>query len=148
VTGLLSVRIVAEATNVVAGWPVRLTALIEGRTSFSLWDFGDAALSFNQPHEVHAWAAPGDYVVSLWALNESQPDGVSASLTVHVTAQAVHYVAADSINPQAPYTTWATAATSIQDAVDAAVPGALVWVSNGCIRPGRGRCLGRATGWR
>ena len=132
VTGLLSVAISAAYTNVAAGFPVGLTALIEGRTSASLWDFGDGIAVSNRPYASHAWAAAGDYVLVLWAYNESLPAGVSSTVTIHVVAQPVYYVAADSTNPSPPYGSWATAATNIQDAVDAAtVAGAWVLVTNG-----------------
>jgi len=35
----LSVAIAASFTNVSVGFPVQLTALIEGRTAASVWDF-------------------------------------------------------------------------------------------------------------
>ena len=132
VTGPLSVGIAAAYTNVALGYPVGLTAAIEGRTTLSLWDFADGTQSLDQPYTAHAWTAAGDYEVALWAFNESQPEGVRAIVTVHVMTQPVHYVVLSGTSPVPPYSSWATAATNIQDAVDAtSVAGTLVLVSNG-----------------
>jgi PKD repeat protein len=141
VTGPLSVVLLAPFTNVAAGYPLGFTALIDGRTVASVWDFGDGLVVSNRPYATHAWTTAGDYAVILWAYNESHPEGVTASVTVHV-ASPVHYVSAASPNPLPPYTNWATAALTIQDAVDAAVaPGALVLVTNGTYASG-GRAVG------
>src|SRR5262249_28124588 len=102
----------------------------------SIWDFGDGTSVSNQPYTSHAWTVPGDYAVVLRADNEGQSGGVSATVTIHVVMQT-HYVAADSANPGAPYTSWVTAARNIQDAVDAAViPGARVLVNDGTYATG------------
>ena len=61
-----------------------LTAFIAGRTDLSVWDFGDGSVEVNEPYTSHAWTAPGDYLVALWAFNDSYPGGVSATVTVHV----------------------------------------------------------------
>jgi hypothetical protein len=43
----------------------------------------------------------------------------------------IHYVALNNNNPMSPFTNWVTAATNIQDAVDASSDGDLVLVTNG-----------------
>jgi hypothetical protein len=136
VTGPLTVGLVASDTNVLVGYAMSLTALIEGRTTQSVWDFGDGVVVSNRPYASHAWAAPGDYAVALLAYNEANVAGVSATLAIHVVPQPVLYVAATSPNPRPPYASWATAATNIQDAVNAAESaGAAVLVTNG-VYPG------------
>jgi hypothetical protein len=134
-TGALTVSISASYTNVAVGFKVNFQAAIDGRLSASRWDFGDGVIGSNQPYASHAWASAGDYVVELRAYNESHPTGVAATVTVHVV-QGQRYVAQGSTNPVPPYSSWATAATNIQDAVDVAVPGVLVWVTNGVYATG------------
>jgi hypothetical protein len=71
------------------------------------------------------------------AYNNSNPTGIYATTVVHVVAQPIHYVDLTSTNPVPPYSTWQSAATNIQDALDAAnVCGALVVVSNGVYNAG------------
>ena len=54
---------------------------------------------------------------------------------------AVHYVAVNSMSPTPPYTNWATAAATIQAAVDAASTGDEIVVTNGLYATG-GRAVG------
>lgn len=136
-TGPLSATISASYTNVTVGFPVNFEAAISGLVSFSSWDFGDGVVVSNRPYASHAWAAIGDYAVVLRAYNKDYPGGVTAVGTIHVVTQPIHYVVTSGSSPSAPYSSWATAATNIQNAVDAAtVPGALVLVSNGVYQTG------------
>jgi hypothetical protein len=140
-TGPLNVGIVAAYTNIAVGFAVLFVAQIQGHAAASRWEFGDGTVVSNRPYASHAWAAPGDYTMLLRVFNNDSPSGASASLAVHVVAQPVHYVLAGSQNPVAPYSSWATAAAAIQDAIDtASVPGALVLVTNGLYKTG-GRAI-------
>jgi hypothetical protein len=134
VTGPLTVSLTATLTNVLIGNPVGLTAFIAGRTDLSVWDFGDGFVEVNEPYTSHTWTAPGYYVVGLWAFNDSYPEGISAMQRIYVD-EGMHYVAATSASPLAPYTSWATASTNIQDAVDMTAPGATIFVTNGSYAP-------------
>jgi hypothetical protein len=136
-TGALSVSAWSSHTNVAVGFSVEFRALISGRTTASVWHWGDGQILSNRPFAAHAFASNGTYAIALTACNDSYPLGIMATVTVQVAEQNVHHVSADSPTPVSPYTSWATAATNIQDAIDVATQdGALVLVSNGVYSAG------------
>lgn len=135
-TGHLAVSILAAHTHVILGYGVLFQGYVDGDASSNRWTFGDGASLSNRSYNVcHAWSVTGAYAVVLSAWNEDNPDGVSATVHVYVV-ESEYYVDAANVTPSAPYTSWAGAATTIQDAVDAAVLGGTVWVANGVYDAG------------
>ena len=137
-TGRLDVAVMTEHTNITVGFPATFLADIRGEPASNSWSFGDAATANNALCPDHSWSATGRYSVVLTAYNDDNPAGVSATTVVHVAAPPEYYVNISNGSPAAPFTSWATAATSIQDAVDEAGGsfGSIVWVTNGVYASG------------
>jgi hypothetical protein len=134
-TGLLSAAILAGENNSTTGFATgfagSLRALITGHASSNYWDFGDGSFATNQTYATHNWAAPGLYAVKVWVYNQDHPIGVTAETTIQIVDQPVHHVYAGNVTPVAPFLSWETAATNIQDAVDISFGGSSILVSNG-----------------
>ena len=124
----LFVSIGIDRTNAVVGAPIQFSIENINRPTRFTWSWGDGSGATNETVAEHAYAAAGDYVVTVQAWNRF--GFVTVTRGVHVFAGFTNYVSsAGSHTP--PFDTWARAAANIQDAVNLCAKGGTVLVSNG-----------------
>lgn len=101
----------------------------------------DYTLDISTPDGENVWAVSHNYAGGYITRTDNggvtwsnqRPSGVKGlhGVVVFDVQPMTRYVATNSPNPMPPYTNWSTAARTIQEAVDIALPGETVLVSNG-----------------
>ena len=139
--------VITLAPALQAGSPARriltVSAVAAGQTPLNYFWLKDGTLLQDDGHYANSATA------SLTVNNFGPADGGGyqlvasnsfGSVTSQVAQVVIHAVDAFSANPVAPYSSWQTAATNIQDSIDAAGTGEIVLVTNGIYSSG-GRAM-------
>lgn len=131
-TGPLTVEVTVDQTTVGLNYAPEFWADATGLVGELSWSFNDGVEITNQNPTYHAFAAPGVYQVVVTVSNATHV----ASATQTVTVVMGDSYASPTGGHVPPFTSWADAATNIQDAVDAAIWGGTVWLADGTYQHG------------
>ena len=141
-SGALGVAIRPAYTSVVEGCTVRFDADVSGKPCSTRWQVEDGSFLYHAPLISRTFATAGVYTLSFSATNIDTM--ASDAVEIQVVESFTNFVSfAGSHTP--PYITWETAATNIQDAIDACPAGGTVLVAPGTYDVGASEINGAAS---
>jgi hypothetical protein len=131
--GPLAIWLEASATRAVAGFMIHFECDIEGQPAGYQWSFSDGFTTSNTPFLSRSFDAPGVHTATVTAWN---PDGTASnSITFEIYPGYTNYVSLAGMHVP-PFTNWPDAATNIQEAISANIPGGVVRVADGVYDTG------------
>ncbi|MGD9782073.1 MAG: PKD domain-containing protein, partial [Kiritimatiellia bacterium] len=131
--GPLSVAVESSADRAVVGTPISFQCDVAGAPESYVWTFSDGFAVSNTPFVDRSFDAPGVYVATVAAWN---PDGAASnSVSVEIFPGYTNYVSPAGAH-LFPFTNWPDAATNVQDAIAANIPGGVVRVADGVYGAG------------
>ena len=133
ITGVLAVAMSASAGRAVAGATIAYETWIEGKPLGYRWMSSDGFQLANAPYFTRIYTNSGVY--STVVVVSNLDDTVSATTTVRIFSSYTNYVSPSGAHVS-PFTNWAWAATTLQAAVEANIPGGEVIVGDGVYECG------------
>ncbi|HLH55311.1 MAG TPA: immunoglobulin domain-containing protein [Verrucomicrobiae bacterium] len=155
-TSQVAVITVLDSKPLITVQPVSQTVLAGSNVTFTVGAVGSLPLSWQWQFNGAATLGATNPSLALTFITTNQAGLYSVVITnalgsitsqvalltvVRVSTPGTKYVWQDSLTPSVPYATWATAAHTIQDAVDAGIAGDTILVTNGVYASG-GRAVG------
>ena len=131
--GPLAVTVEARANRAVVGAQTYFRCDIAGRPVSYVWRFTDGFSATNAPDLQRTFDAPGTYTA--WVVATNLDGAASNSVSIEIFPGYTNYVAPAG-GHVSPFTNWTTAATTLQAAVEANIPGGVVLVEDGTYDTG------------